>query len=759
MFERKYDPTQPYRIVKYGRMSDPTQNKRSPDQQFTAIAETMLRCNFPWQCVETYRDDGISGRLVRKRPGLQRLLRDIETELITVDLLALDTYERLGRAEEIGFLRHKLFTEHGILVVAADNNFTDPTGIVGKAVGMVEQIRATENTRISRHNIIRGKKDCARLKRWPGGPRPFAFKFEAVMEESVSPPQVYSVLEPEPREATAMQLAFQRAVETGEGASRLAKWWNSSTDIPDDFKPVSVFTMGYRLSSRLYVGELVWGANRTAIVNDTRVVESNPDGAEIITDFCPALVSRELFDQVQQLREARSRQLMASRAKKSAGEAAKLIAPLSRGLTLKYLLTGLARCGCCNASMRPVPSGPRSKGGRRLVYYSCPRHYEGACANHRHVREEQLREAVVARVRARLFPAPGSTGEGPAWFPELMALVQAELQRSCEDEPDHAGVIAQESQTLAKQLAGWSMTLGDPDLPPGVRSDLVARYEAARNRKQELDQRLAGLAAMRNHVERTLDPGVVIDQLQRLGDVLAAYNPTLANLELSRHIERVACFPDDRVTMRGTYLGVFEGAVELLGQSDVVRSVSGESTTSNGFEPIVPRRRGRMRIPNLSAESNEALGGVDTVLDPERFAGLPPNFFWTESFVLTEKLSWAEANATEVVRLRASRLTIEKLAEHFGKTPQTIRKALRIGAAALPDQELPRKISHGRWTEQHAAEVMKLKQQGMGTNELAEHFRKSDTTIRAALKYAEEIAAAQRQPTCSDDAPDDSGAR
>jgi Pyridoxamine 5'-phosphate oxidase len=41
--------------------------------------------------------------------------------------------------------------EYGILIVAADNGFCDPTGVVGKAVGMVEQIRSTENAPISRH--------------------------------------------------------------------------------------------------------------------------------------------------------------------------------------------------------------------------------------------------------------------------------------------------------------------------------------------------------------------------------------------------------------------------------------------------------------------------------------------------------------------------------------------------------------------------------------------------------------------------------
>src|SRR5262245_60298681 len=327
MLERKYDPTQPYRVACYGRMSSSGQNKRSPDQQFATIEETLRRCGYPWQCVRSYRGNGISGRLMRKRPGFQAMLRDIAVGLTEIDLIVVDTYERLGRAEEIGFLRHELFTAHGILVVAADNNFSDPTGIVGKAVGMVEQIRATENTRISRHNVIRGKKDAARRHRWPGGPRPFGFRLKPVIDQSCTPPDVYRVLESEPREAAALLLAFQRADETGEGAMRLSQWWNASVDIPDEFKPISMFTMDYRLSNRLYIGELVWGANRTGIVKDTRVVEPNPDGAEVIPDFCSPVVSRELFDRVQQQRQLRSQQILRSRQNKANTASAKRIAP------------------------------------------------------------------------------------------------------------------------------------------------------------------------------------------------------------------------------------------------------------------------------------------------------------------------------------------------------------------------------------------------------------------------------------------------
>lgn len=752
MLERRYDPGQLYRYVMYGRMSDPRQNKRSPDQQFDTIIEKILRLGYSWQCVDRYRDDGISGRYLKKRLGLQRMLRDIEAGLIVIDLIVVDTLERLGRADEIAELRRKLFVDYGILIVAADNAFADPTGVVGKAVGMVEQIRSTENTRISRHNVIRGKKDTARLKRWPGGPQPFGYRLKPVIDESVSPPDVYSVLETDPRPAAAQRLAFERAAETGEGDQRMARWWNTSPEVPEEYKPISPFTMGYRLSSRIYLGELVWGANRTGVVNDARVIEPNPDGAEVIPNFCTPIVSAELFERVRQLRDARSAQIKGRRRGADADSPAKLIAPQTRGLTLKYLLTGLARCGSCKASMRPVPSGRQSKAGKKYVYYACPRHYDGACDNARHVPEDRLREAAVDRLRARLFPPPGREGQTPAWFPELLHMIQEEMKRYEADEPDRAAADAQELKDLDRQLTGWALTLGDPQLPAVVRTDITTNYERVKNRRLQLEQSIAAARALELHTGRTLDPGKVIGQLRELADVLAGHNPTLGNLELSRHIERIDCFPDGRVEMRGTFLGLFDGAVELLSRDDVVPAEGPETTAPNRFESVVPRRRGRLRVPNLSADTTAASGGVDTALDPERFTGLPEPFFWSETIVIERTASWAEANAAEVVRLRAGGLTIERIAAHFGKTPPTIRSALRIGIAAQPQQVLPKKIPRGCWAQEHADEVMSLKRQGMSTDELATHFTKSDTTIRAALKHAEETSAVRRHSVPAVDA-------
>jgi DNA invertase Pin-like site-specific DNA recombinase len=740
MLDRKFDPTLPYRYAAYGRMSNSRQNKRSPDQQFTTVDETIARSGYPWVRVRTYRDDGISGRYLRKRPGLQQLLRDVEAGLLQIDLIAVDTLERLGRADEIAELRRKLSVEHGILVVAADNGFADPTGVVGKAVGLVENIRSTEDGRIKAHNVVRGKKDAARLKRWPGGPPPFGFRLRRVVNPAVAPEEVYSVLEPEPRRAAALRLAFARAAETGEGDLRLAQWWNASPEIPDDMKPVSPYTMGYRLQNPIAIGTLRWAKNRTGVVNDTRVVEANPDGPELIPGFCPPLVSVELYERVQRQRQARGEQIRRSRRREvGTGQEGpgKLIAPQARGLTLKYLLTGLARCAVCNASLRPVPSGRRSKAGRRYVYYACPRHYDGACANGRHVPEDRLRAAVLSRVRARLFPPPGQAGQAPPWLPELLGMVRQEWRQHREDEPDRTAADKEELGRLEEQLAGWALTLGNPQLPAAVRADIVAHYDQGKRRQQEFLQAVAARQAAQERLDRALDADAVLSELQRLDDVLAAHNPTVTNLELSKHVDVILCYPDGRVELRGTYVGLFAGAVELLSRSGGPPPAGQAQAPPGGFEPVRPRRRGRLRLPSLSAVSKEGLTDADTALDPERFAGLPEPLVWTEAFVLAEKQSWAEAHAEEVAQRRASGLTMEELARHFGRTVPTIRQALRHAKAKDPSLTgLPSRMPRRRWEEDHASEVARLRAEGKTLKELVAHFGESEPTIRKALRLA-----------------------
>ena len=340
--------------------------------------------------------------------------------------------------------------------------------------------------------------------------------------------------------------------------------------------------------------------------------------------------------------------------------------------------------------MRPGGCGSTSKVGRKYAYYSCPRHLDGACENSRHFPERALRDVVTARLRARLFPPPEHLGEVPAWLPKLMNQVQHELGRYQDGQPGRMVAIEQELAELGQKLAGWCMTLGNPQLSPVVRAGIQDCYEKAALRQEELQQIVASSLALEKQVEQTLNPQIVINHLHRLNDALATHNPTRGNLELSHHIERIDCFPDGHVAMRGTLVGLFEGVVQLLSRDDHYPHQDPDPQPSQQHKPVAPRRRGRLRIPDLTADSDAMVGDVDTSLDPLRFVGLPETFFWTETFLVPKKLSWAEEHAEEVHQARlATGLSCKKLTTRFGKSAPTLQKACRIAVARRQGSDTP----------------------------------------------------------------------
>ncbi|MEK6239264.1 MAG: hypothetical protein N2C14_31485, partial [Planctomycetales bacterium] len=260
----------------------------------------------------------------------------------------------------------------------------------------------------------------------------------------------------------------------------------------------------------------------------------------------------------------------------------------------------------------------------------------------------------------------------------------------------------------------------------------------AKVRTLELDALLSEEQAIEKNAADTFVPDAVISRLQRLDEILAGGNVTLANLELSRHIEGIDCHGDGRVVLRGTLLGMFDGAVELLSQEP---EDGWTAPKSNGnVRTVRARRRGRLRIDDLSADSDLSSDVLNRSLDPDRFSGLSPEFMWEETFLLSRPPSWAEAYAIDVGELRLEGWTIERLCTEFDRTPPTIRRALDF-AKELDERfrNLPKKTPRSRWHEDHALEVADLKAKGLGTDALAAHFLKSDTMIRKALAFAKSL--------------------
>lgn len=297
MSEIRFNPLKPYRYVTYLRMSDPRQNDRSPDQQDDTIESTKSRLGYPWVRLGSYRDSGVSGKLVLRRPDFQRMLGDIRTEKAKPDLILVDTYARYGRAEELSDVRRVLELEYGVLLLTADNNFADPTTTAGRLMAAIDQIRATEDNRTKGHDVLRGKLDAVRLKHWPGGPAPFGLRIEPVFHEIGGRPEFeYSRLVRDLETDWIIYLLFQKAVETGWGQTRLTQFLNAHPDIPAHYKPFSEYSVGDRLRETLYYGEFHYPRIHKSIVKDRTVVTPTcPSEIICVPDYCEAIVPVEMW--------------------------------------------------------------------------------------------------------------------------------------------------------------------------------------------------------------------------------------------------------------------------------------------------------------------------------------------------------------------------------------------------------------------------------------------------------------------------------
>jgi DNA invertase Pin-like site-specific DNA recombinase len=691
MIKQEFDPQLRYRFVAYARMSSDTQNPRSPDQQLATIRSTLQRQGYPWVEIETYRDNAISGKFVWRRPEFSKMIARIRGGESDVDLIVVDTFERLGRSEELSDIRRQLAVRYGVLVVSADTGFADPTTAIGRVMAAFESARATEANRIKSHDVIRGKIDAIRQHHWPGGPVPFGFRLKSVFAEHHGRQVVdYSVLIPDPKADSIIRMLFDQAALKGWGAGRLTVFLNQDPTIPQEFKPFISSTVGRWLKSAIYIGTYVWNQESGDIVEDTRVLQSNPESEFIVEPgFCESLVDQETWRAVERLRSARRERAQQARERaKNASD--KLIKPLVPGVALTYALSGLVICGECGRAMTVSSCrGYKTKSGdvRRYQAYFCPGSLSQACSNVARISEEWLRREVFDRLNSRLLLAGNGVSipdcldavQSCDWFVDLRTRVQREIDRRMEERSKTRPNLECDEEEICRQICGWQQSLGKPDLDPHVREHLEGELGKA-------IQRLAALRALLNHERQTaesthliVDPQAVLDRLRRIATVLQDSNPSELNVELAYLIDRVKCSKDRTVVLRICRFGLSPELVPFLRQSTVVET--GEARPASHQEGRhrprlgIPRRRSVRRVDNRDA--------ARFVADPDRFSGLPDEWFWIESFQQPKRTSWAESNADEVYAARFSaegkvRATFPELEKQFGRTKPTLQKAIEI---------------------------------------------------------------------------------
>lgn len=413
------DQPSPIRCAVYTRKS----SDEGLDQQFTSLDAQRQACEamvtskrgLGWTCLPTrYDDGGYSGGNV-ERPGLRRLLADVERG--EIDAIVVYRLDRLTRSiKDFGTLMDVL-NKHTVSLASVSESLDTATAPGRLMVHLLLSFAQYERELASERT--RDKIAASRRKGiWTGGRPVLGYNFKD------------SRLTINAAEATVVRSIFARYLELRSLSAVLAdlnsrcvmnKGWTTKAGRTMGGLKFHKSTLHLLLSNPLYVGR---------VPHKDKTFEGQHEG----------IVNAEVFARVQAVLAENGR----------SGES------LTRN-TYGGLLKGILRCGCCATPMVHTTT----RGGKGVVhrYYSCrtrqvvgPKRCTGGL-----VPAEQIEQFVIGKVRAGFADAGLITlvlDVARARAEERVRDLEARRTLAAQDAPTTAtGRASDASQSLDREIA------------------------------------------------------------------------------------------------------------------------------------------------------------------------------------------------------------------------------------------------------------------------------------------------------------------
>ena len=249
-------------------------------------------------------------------------------------------------------------------------------------------------------------------------------------------------------------------VMRGEGLTAIVKGLNAKGIAGPRGKGWRKTSLRKMIGNEVYAGVIAWGHNSKRNLPVVRV-----DNA------CPAIVSREVFQQ----------------AEKPLGERSFDRVP-PRRVSIQYLLSGLARCGYCDKAL----TGLQAKSGE-FSYYICgtlTKKGSGSCPS-RYQNTRKLEGLVVDKIKERILTRENLT--------ELAIQVAQAMNASSEDYRAELKSIEDEIADVVRRVERLYEVIETKRILPGDLGprihELNERREKLRARKEELDVLVAAQSA------------------------------------------------------------------------------------------------------------------------------------------------------------------------------------------------------------------------------------------------------------------------
>ena len=378
--------------------------------------------------------------LVADRPQFREMIEQGSQPKAPFEVILVWKFSRFTRKREHAVAFKSMLRRKGIRVVSITEHADDsPTGKLMEAI--IESVDEFYSENLAQ-DVVRGMRESASRGFFLASKAPFGYKRVKVSDGVKERP----TLEVEPATAPVVKEMFESSLR-GSGLKEICKALNGR-GITDRGKRWNKGGLHYLLTNEAYTGTAVWGR--------TSKGEKTQDPVRVEGAW-PALVSRELFDDVQQA--MRDRVPKAQR-------------PARVGS--KFLLSGLLKCGVCG---RPYSGQEGAKSGQ-FAYYICGtllREGAGTCSA-RYLNVPRLEAFVVEKIRERIL--------NEETIVELVTMVAEEIDAMAGELAGRLEVIEAELGDVRRRLERLYEALETSELTLEV---LSPRIFSLRHREEQLE--------------------------------------------------------------------------------------------------------------------------------------------------------------------------------------------------------------------------------------------------------------------------------
>ena len=370
-------------------------------------------------------------------PQFREMIEEGSKPKAPFDVILVWKFSRFIRKRDHAVAFKAQLRRKGIRVVSITEQAED--NATGRLLeGIIESVDEHYSENLAQE-VVRGMREAASRGFFLGSKAPFGYRKVKVQDG----PKERPTLEIDPATAPVVREIFEKSLR-GSGLKELCKELNDR-GVTNRGKRWYKGTLHYVLRNEAYTGAVVWGRNSKGEKSQEPV---RVEGA------WPALVSRELFGDVQQAMSERAPNVQ---------RPARVGSP--------YLLSGLLKCGVCG---RPYRAQGAKSG--QFAYYICGTLFtEGAgTCTARYLNAPRVEDFIVEKIRERIL-----TEE------TIVALVQ---------------LVAEEIDAMAGELSG-RLEVVKAELAD-VRNRLGKLYEAIETSELTLEVLSPRIMSLRHREEQ-----------------------------------------------------------------------------------------------------------------------------------------------------------------------------------------------------------------------------------------------------------------